>query len=183
MSSTSPRAEECPLPPFLPPPPACLSFHNRIIPSLHAIILRYTTITPPPCRLNPVSLRPFFLPRPLPFILALLSHVAFHMSYRPSFMSQVYIYLHVPHLAYAHTCARRCQPCPVGSFVCSFVRPVHPSSIPIASPITSNASSSARLSTRALHRLPRQDRLRERERVLGPWPLAQLDAVNAIVAD
>lgn len=167
----------------MPPPPACLSFHNRIIPSLHAIILRYTTITPPPCRLNPVSLRPFFLPRPLPFILALLSHVAFHMSYRPSFMSQVYIYLHVPHLAYAHTCARRCQPCPVGSFVCSFVRPVHPSSIPIASPITSNASSSARLSTRALHRLPRQDRLRERERVLGPWPLAQLDAVNAIVAD
>lgn len=72
---------------------------------------------------------------------------------------------------------------PLGrSSVRSFV-PVHPSSIPIASPITRNASSCAPLSTRALHRLPRQDRLRERERVLGPWPLAQLDAVNAIVAD
>lgn len=69
------------------PPPTCLSFHNRIIPSLHAIILRYTIITTPmssepcvaPSLLPPASATPHpcaSFACSFPYVLSTFFHVA-----------------------------------------------------------------------------------------------------------
>lgn len=71
----------------LPPPPACLSFRNRIIPSLHAIILRYTTTTTPmssePCVASSLLPPASATPHPcasfacsFPYVLSTFFHVA-----------------------------------------------------------------------------------------------------------